>query len=297
MPAGDQVAREQVHLRRTNEARDENVRGRPVDRHRLVELLQDAVVHHRDAVRHHHRLLLIVGDEDDGGLELALEALDFGARLDPQAGVKVGERFVHEERRRMAHDGPAYRDALPLPAGQFGGRAVEIGVEAKQVGGPGDLGRDRLFLGLLLAQGKGQVFANRHMGIERVVLKHERDIAVSRGDRGHVAAVEQDPAAGNFLEPCDAEEERAFPAARRAEERHEAAVRNLEIERVQDGRRPITLADLLDGDRAHRLNPSPRPTARPERGNAGRRRRPARGEGWKARSRRTWGHIHRTAPG
>ena len=178
VPARRHLAREQVHLRRTDEARDEDVRGRPIDRHRLVELLQDAVVHHRDAVRHHHRLFLIVGDEDDGDLELALQALDLGARLHPQAGVKVGERFVHEERRRMAHDGAADRDALPLAAGQFGGRAVEIGVEAKQIGGPGDLGRDRLFLGLLLAQGKGQVFAHRHMRIERVILKHERDVAV-----------------------------------------------------------------------------------------------------------------------
>ena len=272
------LAWKQIHLRRADKASDEDIRGGAVDFHRLVELLEDAVVHDRDAVRHHHRLLLVVRDEDDGDFELALQPLDLGARFHPQARVEVGERFVHKERRRMPNDSPPHRDALSLAARQLRRRALEERVEPEQIGGPGDLGRDRLFLGLLLAQGKGQIFANRHVRIERIVLEHERDVSVARRHSSDVAGVEHDSAVGNLLKARDAEEKGALPAARWPDERNEAAVGNFEVERVQDGRCPVALADAFDGDRAHGVNPSPRRTARPGRGNAGRRRRPARGK-------------------
>ena len=90
----------------------------------------------------------------------------------------------------MPNDSAPHRDALSLAARQLRGRAVQERVEPEQIGGPGDLGRDRLFLGLLLAQGKGQIFAHRHVRIERVVLEHERDVPVARRHWSHVAAVE-----------------------------------------------------------------------------------------------------------
>ena len=180
MSPGRHLAWKQIHLRRADEAGDKDIHGGAVDFHRLVELLEDAVVHDRDAVRHHHRLLLVVGDEDDGDFELALQPFDLGARLHPQARVEVGERLVHKERRRMPNDRAPHCDALSLAARQLRGRAVEERVEPEQIGGPGDLGRDRLFLGLLLAQGKGEISAHRHVRIERIVLEHQRDVPVAR---------------------------------------------------------------------------------------------------------------------
>src|ERR1700722_1193047 len=119
----------------------------------------------------------------------------------------------------MPNDRAPHCDALSLAARQLRRRAVEERVEPEQIGGPGDLGRDRLFLGLLLAQGKGQILAHRHVRIERIVLKHERDVPVARRNWRHVAAVEQDSAVGNLLKARDAEEKGALSAARWPEER------------------------------------------------------------------------------
>jgi hypothetical protein len=110
------LAWKQIHLRRADKAGDEDIHGGAVDFHRLVELLEDAIVHDRDAVRHHHRLLLVVRNEDDGDFELALQPLDLGARLHPKARIEVGERLVHKERGRMPNDGAPHRDALSLAA-------------------------------------------------------------------------------------------------------------------------------------------------------------------------------------
>src|ERR1700733_2459223 len=117
MSPGRHLAWKQIHLRRADETGDEDIQGGAVDFHRFVELLEDAVVHHRDAVRHHHRLLLVVRDEDDGDFELALQPLDLGACLNPQARVEVGERLVHKERRGMPNDSAPHCDALSLAAG------------------------------------------------------------------------------------------------------------------------------------------------------------------------------------
>ena len=82
-------------------------------------MLQHADVHDRDPVGHRHRLDLVVGDVDHGGVELLVEALQLGAHLHAQLGVEVGERLVHQEGLRIAHQRAAERDPLLLPAGEL----------------------------------------------------------------------------------------------------------------------------------------------------------------------------------
>ena len=108
--------REQVHRRSADEAGHEEVRGPVVESLRLVDLLEDALAHHRDAVAHRHRLDLVVGDVERRGLELLLQLRDVRPHLDAQLGVQVRERLVHEEHLRVAHDRAAHGHALPLPA-------------------------------------------------------------------------------------------------------------------------------------------------------------------------------------
>ena len=77
------------------------------------------MVHDRDAVAHRHRLDLVVGDVDGGRADLLLQPLDLAARLHAQLGVEVGERLVHQEHLRVAHERAAERDALLLAAGEL----------------------------------------------------------------------------------------------------------------------------------------------------------------------------------
>ena len=75
----------QVHRRRPDEARDEQV-GRLVEELvRRVVLLQRPVAQHRDAVAQRHRLDLVVGDVDRGHPEPSCSRADLGPHLRPAA--------------------------------------------------------------------------------------------------------------------------------------------------------------------------------------------------------------------
>ena len=89
---------------------------------------------HRDPVAHRHRLDLVVGDVDRGDAEVVLDAGDLGAHLHAELGVEVRQRLVHQERLRVAHDGPAHGDPLALAAGERLGLAVEELVEPEDAG-------------------------------------------------------------------------------------------------------------------------------------------------------------------
>ena len=103
---------------RADELGDEQVGRLVVELLRRVDLLQEPVAHHGDAVAERHRLDLVVRDVDRRHLEVALEPRDLGAHLHAQLRVEVRERLVHQERLRLAHDRAAHRDSLALAAGE-----------------------------------------------------------------------------------------------------------------------------------------------------------------------------------
>ncbi len=118
-------ALEHVHGWISDERRDEAVSRAVVDLVRRRELLQLALAHDRHEVGHRHRLGLVVRDVQRRRPEPLLQALDLAAHRRAQLGVEVGERLVHEEDRRLAHDRPRQRDALALAAREVPRAAVE----------------------------------------------------------------------------------------------------------------------------------------------------------------------------
>ena len=170
---------DQVHRRAADEAADEEVHGPVVQLLRLGHLLQLALAHHGDAVAHRHRLDLVVRDVDGRRAEVVLELLDLRARLHAQLRVEVGERLVHQERGRLAHDRAAHRDALPLAARERPRLAVEIGLEAEQPRRLLDAPLDLLLVHLLQLQAEADVVVDAQVRVERVALEDHRDVAVA----------------------------------------------------------------------------------------------------------------------
>ena len=123
---------EHVHRRAADEAGDEQVDRVVVQLLRRRHLLQLALAHHRHAVAHRHRLDLVVRDVDRGHVEVVLELADLGPHLHAQLRVEVGERLVHQEGLRMAHDRPSHRDPLPLAAGERARLALEEVLEPER---------------------------------------------------------------------------------------------------------------------------------------------------------------------
>ena len=58
-----------------------------------------------------------MGDVDEGRVQALVQFADERTRFHTQLGIQVGEWLIQQEDGRLAHDGPAEGDALPLTAG------------------------------------------------------------------------------------------------------------------------------------------------------------------------------------
>ena len=141
--------------------------------------------HDRDAVAERHRLGLVVRDVEHRRAQLVLDPRDLRAHLHAQLRVQVRERLVHQERRRIAHDRAAHRDALALAAGQVRGLAVEVVLQLEDLRRLLDLGRDLALADLRQLEREAHVLAHRHVRVQRVVLEDHRDVAVARRELVH----------------------------------------------------------------------------------------------------------------
>ena len=97
-----------------------------VDLGRRADLLDAAVVEHRDAVAHGQRLLLVVGDEDEGDADLALDRLELDLHLLAELEVERAERLVEQQHPGPVDQRPGERDPLALAARELAGLAVAV---------------------------------------------------------------------------------------------------------------------------------------------------------------------------
>ena len=205
----------------TDEARHVAVLRMVVDLGGGADLLEDAVLHDRDAVGHAQGLLLVVGDVDEGDAEPFLQPLQFDLHLAPELQVERAERLVQEEHFRLVDDGAGDGDALALPAGHLGRHAVFVSGELDEFQGLSDRLADLRFLLSLDAQAVADVRADVHMGKKGVVLEDRVDVPLLGHRVGDVLPFQDHlPAVGRF-EPRDDAERGRFPAAGRTEERDE----------------------------------------------------------------------------
>ena len=257
MVAGaDQRRRNEVHLRRADEAGDEQVGRLVEDVVRRRRLLDDAAAHHRDAVGHGQRLELVVGDDDRRLVEAGQDLLDLAAHGLAQLHVEAAQRLVEEKAGRIADDGAADRDTLLLALGELAGQAVEDVAELQGVADPlhplGELGR-RQAIGM---QRIGEVLRHRLGGIEGIELEDHGDVAVAGLEVVDPPAGDQHVAAGRRLEPGDHPQGRGLAAARGAEQADDLAGPDREVH-VVDRHQPVEALGQraqLDGRHGVRLS-------------------------------------------
>ena len=95
------------------------------------------------------------------------------------------------------------------------------------------------------------VLGDRHMRIERVVLEHHRAIAQARAAAAVTSRSPMRMLPGGRLQPGDHAQRRGLAAARRPDQHDEFLVRDLEIERGDDGHRAEGLGDVCEADARH----------------------------------------------
>ena len=192
---------------------------------RRADLADHAVLQHHDAVGQRQRLLLVVRDVDRGGAERRVDAADLGPHLEPQLGVEVGERLVHQHQRRLDHDGARDRHALLLAAGELARQLVLLALQPHEGDRLVDAARR---LGLrrrrCIIRPKPTLRRTRHVREQGVVLEHHAEAALLRPQRVDAPVVEPDPAAGRRQQPGDAVQRGRLAAAGRAEQGDELAL-------------------------------------------------------------------------
>ena len=220
---------------------------------RRIDLLQEAVLHHRDAGRHGHGLDLVVGHVDEGGAQALVQLADFSAGLHAQFGVQVRERLVEEEDGRIAHDGAAYGDALALAAGELLGLAIQQHADAQQVGGFLHLLVDLGFGRLAQLQAERHVIVHAHVRVERVALEHHGDVAILGGDIVDDAVADEDAAVADLLKAGEQAQAGGFAAAGRADEDEEFLVGDGDAQVVDGDDIAEPLENMFEGYTGHRV--------------------------------------------
>jgi hypothetical protein len=209
-------------------------------------------VHDRCPVAHRHRLHLVVGDVHRCHAEPPLELVDLRAHLHPQLRVEVREGLVHQERLRLADDRPPHRDPLPLATRERARLALQELLDLQDLGCALDALLDLRLRHLVQFQAEREVVVHRHVRIERIALEDHRDVAVAGGEVVDDAVADPDLALGDLLQAGEHPQRGRLAAARRADDHHELAVLDLQLE-IVDRLRPIRidLVDVLVGDLGH----------------------------------------------
>ena len=168
--------------------------------------------------------------------------------------VQKPKGLVHQKGVRLAHDGAAHRDALPLTSRKLRRLSAEIFRQLESV-------RAAAFtFSAIVAFATPRTFKpkpmfsrDRQMGIKRIALKHHRDVAIARREFVGDGAADHDLAFADVLEARDHAQRRRFSASRRSDENNELAVVDGQIQGT-DRAMPVRvgLADILEAYPSHR---------------------------------------------
>ena len=248
------LAGHQVHGGRPDEGGHEQIDRPVVELLRRRALLQDPVTQHGDPLAERHGLHLVMGHVDRGHAEAFVEPGQLGPHGHAQLGVEVGQRLVHEERRRLAHHRPAHGDPLALPAGECRRLALHELLEAQDA-------RRLLHPAIALRGGnpahpqrEAEVAPDRHVRVERVVLEDHGDVPVALEHVRHVLAAEADRARAHLLEAGNQAQQGGLATAGGTHQHHELAVGDVEAHRVHRTHIAVEqLRDLLELDARHQL--------------------------------------------
>lgn len=129
-------------------------------------------------------------------MELVVEATQPVAKALTDFRVESSEGFVQEEDAGLNSEGASESDTLTLSAGELGGVAIAHSLELDEseefFDAIGDLGFRGSEFAWADAESEGDVFEDRHMLEEGIVLEDESDTAIADRMHSDVFAVEVD---------------------------------------------------------------------------------------------------------
>ena len=143
-------------------------------------------------------------------------------------GVQVREWLVEEEDGWLADDRSIHRDPLSLAPRKGPRFAVKEGMDPQHLCGNRDSLVDLGFGQLAKLEAEGHVIVDRHVGIERVVLKDHGDISVLGGKVVDHPVADVNGSLSDLFQPSHHTECGGFATARGADQHQELAIGDLQ---------------------------------------------------------------------
>jgi hypothetical protein len=143
------------------------------------------------------------------------------------------------------------------------GQAIHHRTESKRFCCLADATFDVILRTSTQLQPETEIFANGHVRVERVTLKHHRDIAIAGLELGHIATADLDRSCSHGFKPSDQAQQRALAAAGGANQHHQLAVIDGEVGAIDtDVTVVVDLANLAESNGCHTQAARPAATAR-----------------------------------
>ena len=112
------------------------------------------------------------------GLKSLVKFYKLSPHGNSELGVQVGQGFIEKKHLWIPDNGSTKGHPLTLTAGQLSRLAVEQLVDTKKIGCLFDRPVDFSFGNLAHFQTETHIVINRHLGIQRVILKNHGNIAI-----------------------------------------------------------------------------------------------------------------------
>src|SRR5215510_8864041 len=251
---GIQVAFQEIHLWAADEACHRDIGWLVIDLRWGADLLNDSLMQHNDFLAEGQGLRLVMGHVDNRGVQPAVQSRQLHPHRRTKRSVEIRQRLVKEKNFGLSYNSAPQRHSLSLSSAQLLRTTFQQGVDFQQLRSISYLGFDFRRGGAAQPQRKGEIFKHRHVRIESIALKHERDITIPRREMIHRLAVDHNAARGWLLEPGDQPENRRFPATRRPQEYAKLAFGDFEGNVIQDLIRAKLLREPAYGKRSDRTS-------------------------------------------
>jgi hypothetical protein len=125
----------------------------------------------------------------------------------------MGQGFVKEQDLGASDQGASEGHALTFAPGERFRMSIEEGSEVEARGGFLDALPDPFSGFAAETQAEGHVFSRGQVGEERMVLEHQGDVALMRGDTDLAAAIQERLAPRGLLETGEESQGRRFAAS------------------------------------------------------------------------------------
>src|SRR5690348_6042714 len=215
--------------------------------------------HDDDAVGQIDRLVDIVGDEEDGFAVALPDAQQLRAHHLPDLRIERAERLVHQQDLGLDAERAGDADTLAHSARELMRKMPLEGAQAHHLEMTARDFLARLRRKAFQLEAELDVLQDRAPGQEREILEDERAVPAGRGD---LASIEADRAGARPQQRRDQHQERALAAAGGADDGHELAVADREVDIVEGEEilapRALLIkkAQLVDDEMTHEGGPA-----------------------------------------